>query len=362
MDVRADTNSFETWLGRFCPLDASDLAFKHEQLSNATDPFPFFRGTYYRWARLWSAASPKLLDAPHVLAIGDLHLENYGTWRDADSRLCWGVNDFDEADDLPYTNDLVRLAASTRFAKKAGLLDAKFGMACDAILDGYRECLTAGGKPFVLESHHPHLRAIAMTAERDPVHFWTKLTTLLSDPAVDPPAEARAALLSALPGEGLTPAFRVRSQAGVGSLGKPRYVALVEWCGGWMCREAKAVTPPATAWATGQTEFGVSRMAEAVGRAIRSPDPFYRPGPAWVTRRLAPLCSRIELTDLATADVERVLHGMGAEAANVHSGTNSSSEAILRDLSRRPKNWLVDAASAMADAIEKDWVEWRRVS
>ena len=362
MDVRADTSSYETWLRGFCPLDASDLTFKHEQLSKAADPFPFFRGTYYRWARLWSTTCSKYLNAPRVLAIGDLHLENYGTWRDADGRLCWGVNDFDEVDDLPYTNDLVRLASSTRFAKKAGLLDAKFGVACEAILDGYRESLTAGGKPFVLESHHPHLRAVAMAAERDPVHFWTKLTTLLADPAMDPPSEARAALLGALPGEGLTPAFRTRSQAGVGSLGKPRYVALVEWCGGWICREAKAVTPPATAWAAGQTEYGVSRSAEAVGRAIRSPDPFYRPGPAWVTRRLAPHCSRIELAHLASGDVERVLHGMGAELANVHLGTEEAAAAILQDLAQRPANWLTDAASIMADAIEKDWVDWRRVS
>ena len=47
-----------------------------------------------------------------MLAVGDLHVENFGTWRDADGRLCWGINDFDEADRLPYTNDLVRLAAS----------------------------------------------------------------------------------------------------------------------------------------------------------------------------------------------------------------------------------------------------------
>jgi hypothetical protein len=37
MDVRADTNSYEDWLARFCPLDVSDLTFKHEQMSNATD-------------------------------------------------------------------------------------------------------------------------------------------------------------------------------------------------------------------------------------------------------------------------------------------------------------------------------------
>lgn len=38
-----------------------------------------------------------------MLAIGDLHVENYGTWRDAEGRWVWGVNDFDEAFPMAYT-------------------------------------------------------------------------------------------------------------------------------------------------------------------------------------------------------------------------------------------------------------------
>src|SRR5207248_373594 len=101
------------------------LEYKHERMADPDNPFPFFRGTYYRWVQHWPDVCPELADAPRVLAVGDLHVENYGTWRDADGRLAWGVNDFDEADELPYTNDLVRLAASARFAKKAGVLEVK---------------------------------------------------------------------------------------------------------------------------------------------------------------------------------------------------------------------------------------------
>jgi hypothetical protein len=46
------------------------------------------------------------------MAVGDLHLENFGIWRDAEGRLVWGVNDFDEAHPMAFTNDLVRLAVS----------------------------------------------------------------------------------------------------------------------------------------------------------------------------------------------------------------------------------------------------------
>src|SRR3954452_13875919 len=117
MDTVAATRAYESWLAGLVPLHEPDLDHKHQQMAHPTDPFPFFRGTYYLWVRRWAGAAGGLADAPAVLAVGDLHLENYGTWRDADGRLCWGINDFDEADRLPYTNDLVRLAASVRIAR-----------------------------------------------------------------------------------------------------------------------------------------------------------------------------------------------------------------------------------------------------
>lgn len=69
--------------------------------------------------------------------MGDLHVENFGTWRDSEGRLIWGVNDFDEANPLPYTNDLVRLAASAEIADATQDLSIKPKDACDAILTGY---------------------------------------------------------------------------------------------------------------------------------------------------------------------------------------------------------------------------------
>jgi hypothetical protein len=360
MDVVAATSDYEAWLGKFCQLHMPDLAYKHSQMSSANDPFPFFRGTYYRWVELWKANCPKLLDAPRPLAIGDLHVENFGTWRDADGRLCWGINDFDEADELPYTNDLVRLATSVRFARKSGILDIKFGAACRTILDGYRKCLTAGGQPFVCEERNPELRAMANAAEREPVHFWAKLTKLLNDPAANPPAEARAVLLRDLPVVDITPAYRFRHRAGMGSLGKPRYVALLEWAGGWICRETKIIVPGATVWASSEKNSGKSKMAEAVKRALRSPDPFYRPEGEWIVRRLAPRCSHIELDHLAQADAGRVLAAMGAETANVHAGTAGVTAEIARDLDRKPAEWLEDAARVMSDVTEQDWKAWRK--
>ena len=61
---------------------------------------------------------PDLANAPSVLAVGDIHLENFGTWRDAEGRLVWGVNDYDEAAEMPYILDLVRLAVSALASSK----------------------------------------------------------------------------------------------------------------------------------------------------------------------------------------------------------------------------------------------------
>ena len=54
------------------------------------DPFVFLRATFYRWLQLWPTICGALDDAPPVLAVGDLHIENFGTWRDREGRLILG--------------------------------------------------------------------------------------------------------------------------------------------------------------------------------------------------------------------------------------------------------------------------------
>ena len=60
------------------------------------------------------------------MAVGDLHVGSFGTWRDSEGRMCWGVDDFDESYPLPYTNDLVRLAASVKLGVDVEGLTIKF--------------------------------------------------------------------------------------------------------------------------------------------------------------------------------------------------------------------------------------------
>src|SRR5690242_16511933 len=141
-----DNKAFETWLAEHCDVVRDDIKYKHKQME--TSPFVFLRATYFRWARKIGSWCPELTDAPPVLAVGDLHLENFGTWRDADGRLVWGVNDFDEAARMPYVLDLIRLATSALVA--AGGTRVSANSICTAILSGYREGLK-NPRPFVLD-------------------------------------------------------------------------------------------------------------------------------------------------------------------------------------------------------------------
>jgi uncharacterized protein (DUF2252 family) len=60
----------------------SQLHAKHERMRG--DLLSFFRGTYYRWAQLLPEECEDSCDAPKVLAVGDLHVDSFGTWRDAE--------------------------------------------------------------------------------------------------------------------------------------------------------------------------------------------------------------------------------------------------------------------------------------
>jgi uncharacterized protein (DUF2252 family) len=204
----------------------SELTTKHEEMK--ADSFLFFRGTYYRWAQLWPVAYKEEARAPRVLAVGDLHVGSFGTWRDGEGRLCWGVDDFDEAYPLPYTNDLVRLAASVKMLIHADVTDMRFRAACDVILEGYRSALSEGGRPIVLAENETDLEQLEFQSLKPAPGFWRKLQSHPPMRTGQLPKDAGAAIQATLP-ESCAPYKVVRRRAGLGSLGQPRFVAIANW-------------------------------------------------------------------------------------------------------------------------------------
>jgi len=349
------TRNYEAWVGRQVPLVRADIAFKHAEM--AAGAFPFLRATFYRWMQQWPARCPELARAPKVLAVGDLHTENFGTWRDNEGRLIWGINDFDESYPLPYTIDLVRLATSARLAIDAGRLQITPRAACASILDGYRDGIAGDGLPFVLAEDHPVLRAEAESELRNPVSFWTKMRGL---PAIRAPqAQAVKLLRAALRGSD-APHYVAR-RAGLGSLGHPRVVALAEHRGGLIAREAKALVGSAAGWVDDPGAVPPIHYEAIVAGAVRCADPFLEVRDGWVIRRLAPDCSRIEFTTTTTVNQPQLLYSMGVEAANVHLGSGRRRVAAVRaDLDKRGAGWLKDGAKLMAEVTLQDQVAWRR--
>ena len=104
-----------------------------------------------------------------------------------------------------------------------------------------------------------------------------------------------------------------------------------------------------------------TRYGELIKRAVRVPDPFVHIRGEWLSRRLAPDCSRIELASLPRdRDESRLLWMMGWETANMHLGTPRQRERIIADLRGRKAGWLAKAAGRMALAVERDWRSWRK--
>ncbi|HEX3540946.1 MAG TPA: DUF2252 family protein [Acidimicrobiales bacterium] len=361
MDIGQATREYEAWLRAQLPVVIEeDLEFKHQQMAAAA--FPFLRATFYRWAQRWAEVCPHLAAAPAVLGVGDLHVENYGTWRDAEGRLVWGINDFDEATWLPYTVDLVRLATSALLATDEHRLTVAVEAGAEAILAGYRSALVDGGRPLVLAEHHRELRCLATGQLRDPERFWAKMQALPSADVSRYPGDAVTTVVTALPeAAAITAGAGIRSRrAGLGSLGRPRLVALAEWRGGAVAREVKALLPSAWDWARAGAPDRDPYYREILAKAVRCPDPCAGVAGRWLVRRLAPDCIRIELAEMpADRDEALLLRAMGHELANVHLGTPEAAGKIVADLDGRRPGWLAAAAQRMAADTVGDWNRWK---
>jgi hypothetical protein len=353
MSFRKDNDAYDAWLATQCDVVKRDITTKHHRMKK--NAFIFLRATYFRWARTVPTQCPDLMDAPRVLGVGDLHLENFGTWRDADGRLVWGVNDFDEAAIMPYPLDLVRLAASIRLAPK---LDVSNPAAAEALLKGYREGLDQP-QPALLYEGETWLRPYAERPDDKPEKFWKEVAEY---PTARPPPKIARRLIASLPKDVESVRFCSRV-AGGGSLGRPRYVAVAFWRGGHILREAKALVPSAWTWVHKGGSSGKSRashLLEIANGRHRAPDPFLDVHDKFIFRRLAADSRKIELgTDAGSKLKTGLFRAMGFDLASIHAAGSPGVAALRADLKKRPRGWLNAAAKTMAAVVKRDYEEWR---
>jgi uncharacterized protein (DUF2252 family) len=122
--------------------DPERLAMKYRNLR--ASPSLFLRGACH----LFYARLPKhklFAPGPAAWISGDLHFENFGSYKGANRLIYFDINDFDEALLAPAAWDILRLLASVLVARQA--LHLKRGQAdrlCEEVIDAYGLALATG--------------------------------------------------------------------------------------------------------------------------------------------------------------------------------------------------------------------------
>ncbi|MGA5194974.1 DUF2252 domain-containing protein [Streptomyces exfoliatus] len=151
---------FDTAFGELLAADPAAFRVKFRKMAGSA--FAFYRGTaclFYSDLEREAQGGPYLDERTgRVWIHGDLHAENFGTYMNANGRLIFNVNDFDEAYVGPFTWDLKRLAASL------ALLGYAKALGDGQITDLVRICATA---------YRERIHALATGAKDDDVSSFT---------------------------------------------------------------------------------------------------------------------------------------------------------------------------------------------
>ncbi|KQV45114.1 DUF2252 domain-containing protein [Massilia sp. Root335] len=225
--------------------DPERLAMKYRALRDS--PFAFLRGTCHLfYDRL--AESGFDVTAPAVWCCGDLHLENFGSYKGDNRLVYFDINDFDEAALAPASWELVRLAASMHVGLTAqGLAEECVVALVERMISQYAQTLAHGKANWierdttqgVVRELLDHLRErkrvdylnsrTRVVRRRRVLHIDGRRALAISQAERD---DVEATFLAFAGRQLHADFFKVldvaRRIAGTGSLGVARYVVLVE--------------------------------------------------------------------------------------------------------------------------------------
>jgi len=371
--------------------DPQRLQLKYKNIRN--DPFTFLRGTCH----LFYERLPQngvMRSAPLAWICGDMHLENFGSYK-GDNRLAYfDLNDFDEAVLAPASWELVRLLTSVLVAADgtpSSAADSK--LLCRGLIDAYGAALTLG-KPRWVERDTAHgmvgdlLNSLRGRQRADYLDTRTvrkgKLRVLRTDgkkalPASDKQRAKVTAFMKRFAAEQPNPDFYkvldvARRIAGTGSLGVDRYVILVQGKGspdGNYLLDLKQALPsslapylkvPQPKWKNqAQRVVSLQRRCQAVSMAFLQPVTLGKT--AYVLRGLQPSEDRVALKQPrhTLAEIEQVMTVMGNIVAwaqlrsSGRQGSAIADELIAFGEGKKWKKQLLDAAQKCAAQVRKDW-------
>ncbi|HMC13631.1 MAG TPA: DUF2252 family protein [Gallionellaceae bacterium] len=225
--------------------DPERLSMKYAKM--AQSPFIFLRGACHLFYE-GLPDTPLFLDAPLAWCCGDLHFENYGSYKGDNRLVYFDINDYDEAALAPATWDIVRLLTSIQCgADSLNATRAEALAVCQNCLDSYRNALI-NGKPLWVERETSVglVNALLTTLQgRERAAFLDKRTisknrhrSLILDgvkalPASDAQKKLVTEFMDNFASTQPDPKFYGvldigRRIAGTGSLGVERFVVLIE--------------------------------------------------------------------------------------------------------------------------------------
>ncbi|NUY32651.1 DUF2252 domain-containing protein [Paraburkholderia sp. JPY303] len=371
--------------------DPERLAMKYKAMRGS--PFVFLRGTCHLFYQRLPRANV-LDDAPHVWICGDMHFENFGSYKGDNRLVYFDNNDFDEACLAPAPYELVRLLTSVL----VGAADLKLSRAealalCHTALDAYGAALAYGKSRWIeAETATGMVRDlfVALASRTRAAHLdrrtvlkgKTRMLKVDGKKALPVSDERRAAVVQFMQQFAATepnPDFYrtldvARRIAGTGSLGVDRYVILVEGKGSpdgnYLIDLKQALSSSVSAHVTAtqpqwhteaQRVVEVQRRNQAVSQAFLHAVEFNQR--SYVLRSLQPSEDRVALADWdgKLPRLAAVINSMAELSAWAHlrSGGRQKS-AIADDLiafgSRR--DWqlpLIDLATQCEAQVAADW-------
>ena len=367
------------------------LALKYRNMR--LDPFVFLRGTchlfYDRLPR------ERVLDrAPLTWICGDLHIENFGSYKGDNRLVYFDMNDFDEAALAPCSWDLVRCLSSILVGARSMSVKRPVALAlCHTFLDGYVAALANGKARWVeretaegmvkhlLDSLRSRLRPqfLDSRTERKGKQRLIRLDGKKALPVSDKQRNKITSFMETFAGQQHNPQFYkvldvARRIAGTGSLGVDRYIILVEGKGSpernYLLDLKQALPSSLTPhlaikqprWQTdAHRVVALQQRMQAVSMAFLHPVVIGKK--AYVLRGLQPSEDRVVLNDAHKEPrlLEGVIQTMGELVAwgqlRSSGRDNSAISDTLIDFARREK-WkqsLVDIAEHCSVQTEKDW-------
>ena len=359
--------------------DEERLALKYKTM--AFDDLAFFRGTAHLFYEDLPGDS-ELRKAPAAWLCGDLHLENFGTYR-ADNRLTYfDCNDFDEGCLGPAVWDVARLLVSV--AIECEMRDLKAGALLRRVAGAYASALRSGKPRWTeRETSSGIIRELFDGLQFRTAQKFLNSRTVLEKRRRRINIENGKALAAVAKDREAVKAFfaketefvyvdAARRIAGNGSLGVGRFVALVEDRARnpflLDLKHAQPAAPLLYHAVPAQPKFrnDAERIVVAQGLFLAVPPAFLRAvkfaGEGWVLRELLPSEDRVDVGQAPEPAFTGYAEALGAVAAWGHlrasgrKGAANGDELVEWDV---PGARLVEFARDYARQVAKDWREFR---